>query len=159
MTTLAIGLVELDTDASIVQAASKRVRYALAASSAVMVTGVGCVYLWRSHRTIGKVQSAISRALIKTSEDRALLRGVACSLGESARALHAALMEGEKRGVRQWPGFGPKLMNMLEELEASVEDAAETAALGASEEFAAVAKRRVTDALEQHHRSHATAHR
>lgn len=135
-TALRLGLVELDTDASIIEAATKRVRRAVLRGSLASVGWLACRYASRVHSLGRKIEKNLSSVNVRTPEDRALLKDISLSLAQAAMALEETYQHAERHHVDRWPVFGPRLMSNLEDLVCTFEDISETAALGASEAFA-----------------------
>lgn len=152
-----LPLVELDVEASVLEAASKRVRLAIRQSHFAAIGGVGCFYLHRAQRSTSLIKSALSGAHIVSAEDRAMMRDIACNLGQASVALHFAFEDFSSLGAAKWPVFGPLLMAKLEDLACAVEDMSETAALGASEEFATAVRTEIQASVDEHHKQFQTA--
>jgi hypothetical protein len=157
MTAAALVLVELDTNASIVEAAAKRVHLALHRGSMIAGAGVVCLYLHRAQNISDSLRKRLSEAEIQTDEDRATVRDIAASLGQGARAFEKAYCDARKRNVGRIPVFGPRVMAQLDDLSCALEDMAETAALAASEAFADAVCNELKRNLDDHARSHAIA--
>lgn len=144
-----LQLFKLDTDASLIEAAAKRVRTTAQEASIVVLGAVVCFYLHRAQKAGDRLRGSLSKIDIKTPEDRALLKEIAANLGQAATALESAYEESERRRVNRMP-FGPRLLRQLEELACTFEDMAETAALGASEAFAAALRDELSQNLREH---------
>jgi hypothetical protein len=149
-----LQLFKLDTDASLIEAAAKRMRTAAQEASIVVLGAVVCFYLHRAQKAGNKLRDSLSKIDIKTTEDRGLLKEIATNLGQAATALESAYEQSERRRVDRYP-FGSQLLRQLEELACTFEDMAETAALGASEAFAAALR----DELSKNLRGHRDAQR
>lgn len=150
-------LVDLDTDASIIEAAAKRVRRAFMHGSLATIGWVTCVYINRTHTLGNKIRTNLSNLDIRTAEDRALLKDIAQNLSQAAIAFEGAYNESERSRLVKLPVFGPKLMASLEDLVCTFEDISETAALGASQAFAASVRDELRKNLKDAALEHATA--
>lgn len=129
-------LSDLDTAASIIEAAAKRVRTVILRGGLIAIGGVTCYYLHKAQRKGAQLRQKLSSANVQTQADRALMRDIASSLGQAARALDQAFAEFEKHRVSRMPVFGSMLERKLEDLVCAFEDMAETASLGADSAFA-----------------------
>ena len=156
-TAIAFAFVELDTNATIVEAAAKRIHLAFHQGSVVARTAGACFYLARAQRMSHKVREALSQAVVETPEQRMAMRVIATSLGEAARALDHAYRDASKRNLVKVPVFGQTLMSQLEDLSCAVEDIAETAAFAADEAFATSVCDELRRNIEEHHNCHAIA--
>ena len=157
MSAAAIRLVELDTDASVIEAASKRVHLALLHGSLIAHGATICFYLHRAQAIGERIRRELSHAEIETAEDRAVMKEVAANLGQASRAFERAFEEAEVTGIAKWPIFGNQLVRQLDQLACCLDDLAETAALGASEAFAASVLNELQNTLPQRIKHHATA--
>lgn len=117
-----------------IDAICKRVQLASARGSAG-VLGLGlCVKLVRLRYKLDDMARGISAADVRTDEDRGHLREVARShqrIADHARSASAMLADLQPR-----PFLRFALMRLFDTLVVQAEDMAETAALGASAEFA-----------------------
>ena len=130
-------LFHLDRDASVIEAAAKRVRVAALDGGIVALGGIACVYLKRAQTRGNKLRRLLSGVHVSTAEQRDLLKEIANNLGKAAVALDDAYVQSERRHVDKWPVFGAMLLKQLEDLSCTFEDMAETAALASSEAFTA----------------------
>lgn len=157
MSAATLLLAELDTEASALGAASKRIRLALYKSHVAAIGAVGCFNLHRAQRSAAKIRVSLSGSKIETAEERALLRDVASNLGQASAALSQTHDRMKMLGVGKWPIFGRTILRQLEDLACTVEDMSETAALGASEAFAATARRRAQSGIDARQKQYQTA--
>lgn len=152
MTTIAATcpLVEIDMEASVIEAASKRVRVALSDSSKAALCAVCCFYLHRAQKVAKGLRSKLSNATVRTAEDRQVMREIAYELNQALHALDQASEQANRLGVAHWPILGAMLVRKLDDLATVVEDMSETAALAASETFARTVRRDFHAAIEAH---------
>ena len=129
---LAMGAIDVCT--TTIEAIRQRLWLALAQGS----LGILCVIiLWYAGRVLDEVGDAISAADVRSEEDRRRLREVAENHQRFAAAMgsyHDQLAD------RQWSLFRVVGGRLLDALVVKAEDVAETAALGASLEFANLVK-------------------
>ena len=140
-TTTTNTLCELDTNATALQANAKSLRDSARRLTQHGTMALICFAMWgyvaRTHRRLARLNNLLVNVEVESPEDRECLREVASSLATTAEALFEAhrRMGQDRPSMHVWP-FGSMLMSSLESLAIKIEDMSETAALGASQEFA-----------------------
>jgi hypothetical protein len=137
-TTDATLFIELDTNAAIVEAAVKRIRLEAFRGELGVLFGIGCYQAWRAKAPMKALRTGLSALPQLSSDQREDLRVIAYKLNDAASALETAHAKLERRleGLSVGIPFSRRFLLHLETLGTMAEDLAETAALGASEEFA-----------------------
>jgi len=136
-TTAELTFDDLDTEATILEGQAKRVRQAVLKGSMLLLGGKACFYLYRARRRTARLRATLSSLQVVTIQDRQLLRAGAVRLASAAEALNAAHEQLEQAKAHQEiPLFGARMMRYLDDVACGIEDIAETAALGASQDFA-----------------------
>ena len=128
----------IDVFTSMVDANFKRVRLALAQGSLGVLLVVS---LWRTRQFLDLAGKAISAADVSSKADRELLLDVARRhqrLADALEGIHDRLAD------ERFP-FRFATVRLLDSLIIKAEDVAETAALGASAEFAKLVKEHLMD--------------
>ena len=125
----------IDVFRSIIEAIRKRLRLALAQGSLGM--GNLCLILLYARRVLNQMGPAISAADVHSEEDRRLLREVAEDLQRLSDAMDSCPY---RLASSQWSLFRVVVVRLVGALVVKAEDMAETAALGASLEFANLVK-------------------
>jgi len=151
--TATVGLVELDTASSMIEAAAKKVRLELLRATWIAFGGAVCVQLHRTQTTADRVRGRLSELQVTSDEQRCALRDIAINLGQGAKALQRAYEDAERRRLVKIPVFGNVLMTKLEDLACTLEDMAETAAFGADEAFSRSLSEELVRNLEAHQRA------
>lgn len=135
---VSVDLLELDERTTAIEALAKRVRLAVERGSLELRLWIALVRALRAFRTMG---AALSRAEVVTDEDRALLAEVARGHARFATTLRS----GRDRLVSNAdhrPGvFRRRNLRLMDTLMDDAGDLAETAALGASSDFARLVER------------------
>lgn len=141
MSTTTLTFNELDTDATILEAHAKRLHVAVMKGWLALLCTVLMCYLYRSRVHVNRLRRILSNLDIRTPEDRAHLREGASRLAAAAKTLNATFdLLQKRRAALHVPWVGAPMMRSLESLICAVEDVAETAALGASQDFATVVR-------------------
>jgi len=137
MTTTTLTFTDLDTEATILEAHAKRVHRAAMQGVLFVLGTVACYYLRRAKTKTRRLRTLISGLDIRTADDRAHMAEGAKKLAAAAAALNAAYEQLERaHTARAVPVVGAAMMRYLDDVACMVEDIAETAALGASKDFA-----------------------
>ena len=132
MATAALSLEDFRMDA--VDAIWERVRSAIAQGT-LGVLGVRLRWdLWRMHCRFDHLSREVSKADVCTEDDREILRKVAQHVQSVGDALGDC--RDEFAGISRPLPFRGAVLNRFDVLVVAAEDLAETAALGASSEFA-----------------------
>ena len=138
-TTEEFSFIDLDTNASMVEAAVKQFRRVVLRSPVVLrIVGFRA---WRSMSHLGKladeIRSDLGKIEITDQDDRADLLEIAHRLRAMSEMLSESHNMLEQSGLaHKIPIFGMRILTQIDDLSCALEDMAETAALTASETFA-----------------------
>lgn len=132
-----VATMSQDVTLDVTEAIRQRVQLA-AARGQLGILGLGLyANLLRLRRRFGRVEREVSALDVRTEEDRSFLREFARGYQEVAESLDSYRDQLE---TMRPPFFGAVLARLFDALVVSAEDIAETAALGASAEFADLVK-------------------
>ena len=146
MTGEVLDLISLDADSSMVEAIAKRLRKTILQKTlSTQITGYRA---WRCLKEMEKVSreihSDLMRLDVSTEDDRNNLLEIARQISKASETIWDAHNHLEQSELsKRIPIFGTRILIQLSDLSCDLEDMAETAALGASEEFAQAVQKRL----------------